>query len=207
MMRMRLPAALLALGVAVLMAAAPDAGQAQERPTVAVEASQAWAAVRDSTDAKDLETFIQHYGQTFYGDLARNRLEKVKQGQLAPPSAPVVPLVPQQGPLTTAPPIMPKPQAQVQPSIAGPYTVVGTNVKGKRYSGKVTIRGGGDNVTVNWSLTSGETYVGHGSMKGNVLTIDWGDKYPVIYRLESGTGALRGTWANGRGTEDLTPDR
>ena len=94
-----------------------------------------------------------------------------------------------------------------QNSYTGGTTVTGTLVNGQRYTGQVTIRGGADNVKLEWRLTNGQTYGGQGSMKGDILTIDWGDTHPVIYRFEPATGVLRGTWANGRATDVLTPAR
>jgi hypothetical protein len=120
----------------------------------------------------------------------------------APAAAPVAKLLPLELPAPIAPAA-----AQVRPNIAGLYSVVGTTVSGQQYSGQVTIRGGADNVKVEWRLKDGKNYVGQGSMNGDIVTIDWGDTHPVIYRLESETGILRGTWANGRATDVLTPYR
>jgi hypothetical protein len=133
----------------------------------------------------------------------------------APARAPVAKLLPLDvspppAPQSFAPPPPPQaapPPARALPNIAGLYTVAGTLVNGQRYTGQVTIRGGGDNVKLEWRLTNGQTYGGQGSMKGDIVTIDWGDTHPVIYRFEPGTGVLRGTWANGRATDVLTPAR
>jgi hypothetical protein len=45
-----------------------------------------------------------------------------------------------------------------------------------------------------------------GRLQGRTLSVDWGDKYPVIYRLED-DGRLAGTWSNGAAEETLTPVR
>jgi hypothetical protein len=68
-------ALVLALALTVLSSIPPSA---QERPSreLAIEAAKAWESV-DHTDPKELEAFIKHYGDTFYGDLARNRLAKL----------------------------------------------------------------------------------------------------------------------------------
>ena len=128
-----------------------------------------------------------------------------------PAAAPVAKLLPLDVAPPVAPPVTPpQPQVrttQVLTTIAGLYSVVGTTVNGQQYSGQVTIRGGGDNVRVEWRLKNGTNYAGQGSMKGDIVTIDWGDAHPVIYRLEPETGVLRGTWANGRATDVLTPQR
>ena len=125
----------------------------------------------------------------------------------APAAAPLAKLLPLEVSPPVAPPAQVQTQTQVRPTIAGRYSVVGTTPKGQSYTGQVTIRGGGDNVVVEWRLADGTNYTGQGSMKGDVVTIDWGDAHPVIYRLEPQTGVLRGTWANGRATDVLTPNR
>lgn len=121
-----------------------------------------------------------------------------------PAAAPLAKLLP----LDLAPPApVTQSPSEARSNIAGLYSVVGTTVNGQRYTGQVTIRGGADNLSVEWRLTNGTNYVGKGSMKGEIVTIDWGDSHPVIYRLDSKTGVLHGTWANGRATDVLTPDR
>src|SRR5262245_6566009 len=75
---------------------APSAGSApqpspQPQPS---DAAQAWAAAERSTDPTVLEAFIKHYGETFYGTLARSRLAELKRQQVAvaePPKAPSPP--------------------------------------------------------------------------------------------------------------------
>jgi formylglycine-generating enzyme required for sulfatase activity len=44
-------------------------------------AAEAWQLVKDTTDIAALEAFIRRYGETFYGDLARTQLERVKTAQ------------------------------------------------------------------------------------------------------------------------------
>src|SRR5262249_448140 len=67
------------------------APQPQPQPS---DAAQAWAAAGQSTDPAVLEAFIKHYGDTFYGTLARSRLAELKRQQVAvaePPKAPSPP--------------------------------------------------------------------------------------------------------------------
>jgi uncharacterized protein len=56
------------------------------------DAAQAWVAAQGTTSQTVLESFIRRYGDSFYGDLARARLEELKKNQVAvvapPPSAP-----------------------------------------------------------------------------------------------------------------------
>jgi TPR repeat protein len=47
------------------------------------EATQAWAAVKDTTNTAILEAFIKRFGNSFYSDLARARLEELKKTQVA----------------------------------------------------------------------------------------------------------------------------
>jgi formylglycine-generating enzyme required for sulfatase activity len=56
------------------------------------EAAQAWAATQGTTSQVVLEDFIKRYGDSFYGTLARTRLEELKKNQVAvvaqPPAVP-----------------------------------------------------------------------------------------------------------------------
>jgi uncharacterized caspase-like protein len=47
------------------------------------DAAQAWAAAQGTTSQAVLESFISRYGDSFYGDLARARLEELRKRQLA----------------------------------------------------------------------------------------------------------------------------
>ena len=69
--------------------AGPAAGAAPIAPTPSFDpASQAWAAAKDTTNPAILEAFIRRYGDTFYGDMARARLEELKKSQIAVVSPP-----------------------------------------------------------------------------------------------------------------------
>jgi formylglycine-generating enzyme required for sulfatase activity len=72
------------------------AGQAQDaapstQPTN--DAAQAWAAAQGTTSQAVLESFIKRYGDSFYADLARARLEDLKKSQVAVVAPPVAPAV------------------------------------------------------------------------------------------------------------------
>lgn len=88
--------------------------------------------------------------------------------------------------------------------LPGEYEVVGTNPNGSTYKGVVKISVEGKLVRLNWRISNGDTFRGTGYLKGNTLTIDWGQTYPVIYKVGD-DGVLRGTWSNGRGKENLVP--
>ncbi len=87
--------------------------------------------------------------------------------------------------------------------LAGTYTAQGRNPDGSAYSGVVTIRETGDAVHVFWKIGA-SAYQGDGSRSGDVVTVDWGDKYPVYYLIVP-SGELHGTWANGMALERLIP--
>jgi TPR repeat protein/uncharacterized caspase-like protein len=62
------------------------------------EATQAWAAVKDTTNTAVLEAFIKRFKNSFYSELARARLEELKKTQVAAVQSTVPPS------LGTAPP-------------------------------------------------------------------------------------------------------
>lgn len=88
--------------------------------------------------------------------------------------------------------------------LAGEYEVFGTNPNGSTYKGVVRISVEGKLYRFNWRISNGETFKGQGYLKGNTLTIDWGQSDPVIYKVGD-DGVLRGTWSRGRGKENLIP--
>ncbi len=90
--------------------------------------------------------------------------------------------------------------------LPGKYTIIeGMNPDGSTYGGKVIITTDGVTYNFFWRISGGDTYRGKGVLRGDILTVDWGQKYPVIYRVAD-DGTLRGRWANGRGSEYLMPD-
>ncbi len=88
--------------------------------------------------------------------------------------------------------------------VAGTYSARGTNPEQKKYEGFVVItKGSGNTCNFAWTLPT-EKYTGSGELKDGRLSVNWGAPDPVIYVVES-DGELRGTWANGEGTEELIP--
>jgi TPR repeat protein/uncharacterized caspase-like protein len=61
------------------------------------EATQAWAAAKDTTNAAVLEAFIKRFPKSFYAELARARIEELKKTQIAT-VAPGVPALPRNTP-------------------------------------------------------------------------------------------------------------
>ena len=90
--------------------------------------------------------------------------------------------------------------------LPGQYTVAGVNPNGSTYRGEVTITEDGGSYNFRWRISNGDIFRGKGRLRGRILTVDWGQKYPVIYHVDE-DGTLRGKWANGRASEDLTPNR
>ena len=88
-------------------------------------------------------------------------------------------------------------------SVAGHYRAEGRNPDGRSYSGKVQIRDNKGVIAVDWQVGS-QSYAGKGTRSGDVIWVDWGDTYPVVY-VRMPSGELHGTWANGRGLERLIP--
>lgn len=86
--------------------------------------------------------------------------------------------------------------------IGGTYRVDGTNPNGTPYTGTVTVTQSGDTYQFNWKV--GTTYSGSGKLAGDMLTVHWGDKYPVIYKVHDGGSRMVGIWANGAATEILS---
>ena len=83
-------------------AAPPPASAAAPVPS---EAERAWATVQNATNTAVLEAFIRRFGNTFYADLARARLDELKKTQVA----------------VVAPPVQPTPpSALVQPAVVVP---------------------------------------------------------------------------------------
>ena len=88
-------------------------------------------------------------------------------------------------------------------TLVGKYQIDGTNPDGTKYGGEVEIgiRDGAYSVT--WYI--GESvYIGVGALVDGVLTVDYGDSFPAIYRVRS-NGVLDGIWADGAAFEVLRP--
>src|SRR5258707_13370722 len=90
---------------------APASSSASPAPSVADPAAQAWAAVKDANSIAALEAFIRRFGDSFYADWARLRIDELKKQQTAEIVPAVTPVV---GPLV------------VPPAVAGPCGGVST---------------------------------------------------------------------------------
>jgi len=91
------------------IAVAPPPPSAPSKPPSAYEAAQAWVAVKNSTNAADLEAFIARYGDSVYVDMARARLKVLKTAGQAAPVAPAAPLAPLRSTLAAVVPTAPLP--------------------------------------------------------------------------------------------------
>jgi hypothetical protein len=63
----------------VYLAGAPNT----QAPARLSEAAEAWDRTRNSADVGILETFVAHYDETFYADLARARIKELKKQSVA----------------------------------------------------------------------------------------------------------------------------
>lgn len=90
--------------------------------------------------------------------------------------------------------------------LPGAYQVQGVNPNGSTYGGQVTITADGDVYKFRWRISDGTIYLGSGKLVGRTISVDWGQKYPVIYQVGD-DGTLKGTWANGTASENLVPVR
>jgi tetratricopeptide (TPR) repeat protein len=91
--------------------------------------------------------------------------------------------------------------------IEGKYSVEGSNPNGSKYHGVATISRRDNRYTLAWNIGN-QAFSGNGSLSGNTLTITWkgprGEGGTVTYTLAPG-GVLKGVWADGKGSENLTP--
>ena len=90
------------------------------------------------------------------------------------------------------------------PLAPGRYKVEGRNADGSSYDGAVTITKHGKVYQLRWSVGS-TSYKGSGTLKDNLLTVNWGSTTPVVYALAE-DGSLTGLWNAGLGEETLTPE-
>ena len=88
--------------------------------------------------------------------------------------------------------------------IGGTYQANGTNGDGAPYAGTCAVALKPDgSYSFEWVI--GEyTYVGVGTLKNGIMTVEWGDSSPVIYKVQQGGKVLDGTWSGGEATEKLT---
>ncbi|GIX41586.1 MAG: hypothetical protein KatS3mg129_1319 [Leptospiraceae bacterium] len=95
-------------------------------------------------------------------------------------------------------------ESQKKTGIEGLYRVEGKNPDGTEYRGNVTITKIGENqYKLHWKILNDE-FEGTGKLEGKILTVDWGQEFPVIYEIQV-DGSLKGTWNNGTATENLYP--
>jgi len=98
------------------------------------------------------------------------------------------------------------PVAAQPQDISGTYAVDGTNPNGTTYTGTVWItHQGASRYRFKWLIDNGDRFRGTGTLKGRTISVNWGQKYPVIYQVHD-DGILEGSWANGSATETLTPN-
>jgi formylglycine-generating enzyme required for sulfatase activity len=89
-------------------------------PQPTSDAAQAWAAAKETTSTVVLEAFIRRYGDSFYADLARARLQELKKSQVAIVTPPVAAPEP-------AKPVQDPPVAVVAPAVAPTAPTISSN--------------------------------------------------------------------------------
>jgi len=87
------------------------------------------------------------------------------------------------------------------PALAGVYLAEGTNPKGSKYRGMVTLTPAGNQYRFNWWIGR-QMFSGVGQFAGRMLVVNWGARKPVIYSFGQGDN-LDGEWADGSATERL----
>ncbi|MEP2716219.1 hypothetical protein [Pseudophaeobacter sp.] len=87
--------------------------------------------------------------------------------------------------------------------VAGSYRAEGRNPDGSAYKGSVQIFESKGVLLVKWQVGN-QNYSGSGTRSGDVIWVNWGDTYPVVY-IRMPSGELHGTWANGKALERLIP--
>ena len=97
------------------------------------------------------------------------------------------------------------PKQNIHMDISGEYRVEETNPSGSPYKGNCTVAAmGNDTYRFTWHV--GGVYQGQGTLEGDTISVDWGDTFPVVYKVQE-DGVLRGYWANHKATEILKPAR
>lgn len=88
--------------------------------------------------------------------------------------------------------------------VGGTYSVAGKNPGGGRYEGTCVITGDTENgYTFQWTIGE-EQYSGTGTLEGDILTVNWGQPDPVVYKVSDDGSELKGKWGpNGKGREKL----
>jgi formylglycine-generating enzyme required for sulfatase activity/uncharacterized caspase-like protein len=81
------------------------------------EAERAWALIKDTTNVAVLEAFINQFGSTNHGAVARARLDELRKEQAAPVAQPVQP-PPQVSMLVPPAQAVPPPPPAAQPAVA-----------------------------------------------------------------------------------------
>jgi hypothetical protein len=87
-----------AQGIESAIDAALSNPQVAPAPPPSSESAQAWAGIKDTTSIPVLEAFVKRFGDSFYGDLARMRIEELKKvtattTPASPPRQPAQPAV------------------------------------------------------------------------------------------------------------------
>ena len=86
----------------------PEGGQPPPTSPRLSEAAEAWAAAKDTTNIPVLEAFIARYKDTFYAELARAKVDDLKDQQVSVVAPPKAPAIATTRPFTTVTPSRPR---------------------------------------------------------------------------------------------------
>jgi WD40 repeat protein/uncharacterized caspase-like protein len=179
-----------------------DAPPTSPSPQSTSEAERAWAATQGTTSQAVLESFIGRYGDSFYGDLARARLEELTKGQVAVVApVPTTSTSPSAGTSHVAavapPPIAPGSQDNTQRLVRS-FIGHTDEVNSVAFSpeGRFALSGG-DNTLKLWDVASGSelrAFTGHTSLvrsvafspDGRFALSGGGDKTIKLWEIASG---------------------
>jgi peptidoglycan hydrolase-like protein with peptidoglycan-binding domain len=95
-------------------AAAPPPAAVPESLAQPIEAERGWSAVKDSRSIAVLETFIAHFKDSFYAELAQARVAELRQQEVL---AAVTQPAPPASPPTATPPALPVVAAMQPPAV------------------------------------------------------------------------------------------
>ncbi len=89
-------------------------------------------------------------------------------------------------------------------SISGTYSTHGRNLEGDVYEGVAEVEQTGSAVDIHWTINN-HSYSGSGEIDGRVVTVFWGEEFPVVYVVMD-DGELHGTWGDGLAFDKMTPE-
>lgn len=97
---------------------------------------------------------------------------------------------------------MPPDKRAAPPVVAGAYSLVGRNLNGSSYTGRVAVTATGETYRVVWRVGT-QTFVGVGILTGDILSVAYNGGL-AVYRFSP--QGIRGRWATTNATRIATED-